>query len=120
MAFIVVFYEMHFASPRFAKNYDTIIFIFCIAKIVDIEVNVRALQACLFPPQLTTAGSYFSNFFVKTCQTEIDENDDELKIKIKESYSLKEIFPAARDTAFVFQPPRWPTECQVADFYHIH
>lgn len=83
-------------------------------------MNVRALQACLFPPQLTSAGSYFSNFFVKTCQTEIDEDDDELKIKIKESYSLKEIFPAARDTAFVFQPPRWPTECQVANFYHNH
>ncbi|XP_066142700.1 cytosolic carboxypeptidase 2-like isoform X2 [Euwallacea fornicatus] len=81
----------------------------------ELEVNVRTLQACLFPPQLTTSSSYFSNFFVKTCHSEVNEDDEEVKIKIKESFSLKEIFPAARDTAFVFQPPRWPTECQVLE-----
>ncbi|XP_048523203.1 cytosolic carboxypeptidase 2 isoform X1 [Dendroctonus ponderosae] len=81
----------------------------------DLETNVRNLQACLFPPQLTASNSYFSNFFVKTCQSQITEDDDELRIKIKESFPLKELFPAARDTAFILQPPRWPTECQVLE-----
>ncbi|XP_050303147.1 cytosolic carboxypeptidase Nna1-like isoform X2 [Anthonomus grandis grandis] len=80
----------------------------------ELEASVKTLQACLFPPQLTSNSSYFSNFFVKSCQTEIEDNE-ELRIKIKESFSFKEIFPAARDTAFVLQPPRWPTECQVLE-----
>ncbi|CAH1124535.1 unnamed protein product [Ceutorhynchus assimilis] len=79
----------------------------------DLELNnVKTLQACLFPPQLTSSGSYFSNFFVKTCQI---EDDDELRLKIKESFTLRELFPATKDTAFVLQPPRWPTECQVLE-----
>ncbi|KAL1505438.1 hypothetical protein ABEB36_005007 [Hypothenemus hampei] len=81
----------------------------------DLQTNVKTLQACLFPPQLTSSSGYFSNFFVKTCQTEIDDDDEEVHIKIKETFSLKEIFPAARDNAFILQPPRWPTECQVLE-----
>ncbi|KAF7274546.1 hypothetical protein GWI33_012803, partial [Rhynchophorus ferrugineus] len=77
-----------------------------------IQADVKTLQNCLFPPQSTAPDSYFSNFFIKS-SAQYNEDDEELRIKIKESFAAtREIFPAARDTAFILQPPRWPTECQ--------
>ncbi|XP_076252419.1 cytosolic carboxypeptidase 2-like isoform X2 [Rhynchophorus ferrugineus] len=81
----------------------------------DIQADVKTLQNCLFPPQSTAPDSYFSNFFIKS-SAQYNEDDEELRIKIKESFAAtREIFPAARDTAFILQPPRWPTECQVLE-----
>ncbi|XP_060530938.1 cytosolic carboxypeptidase Nna1-like isoform X2 [Cylas formicarius] len=71
------------------------------------DCNVRSLQACLFPPQFTPCTSYFSNFSIKV------QPDD--RFKAIESFSAKESFPALKDAAFILQPPRWPTECQVLE-----
>ncbi|XP_030766572.1 cytosolic carboxypeptidase Nna1-like isoform X2 [Sitophilus oryzae] len=80
----------------------------------EYEADVKTLQNCLFPPQLTSSNSYFSNFFIKTTAS-FNEDDEELRIKIKESFVARELFPSIKDAAFVLQPPRWPTECQVLE-----
>lgn len=76
-----------------------------------VEVNVKNLQAALFPitsPRGT--GSFLANFLLKSPHTDIEEN---LRLpKIKESQS-RELFSLSKDQSFTFQLPRWPTECQV-------
>lgn len=77
------------------------------------DSTVRHLQASLFPPQITTTSSYFSNFLVKT---HFEDDEDGSKYQFKES-SSRDWFPNNKDVAFTLQPPRWPTECQVRQKY---
>lgn len=71
-----------------------------------LEVTVRDLQATLFPP--TPKSGFFSNFYIKT---NFEEDLDEVKREVP----AREIFSLTRESNFVPQAPRWPTECQVLE-----
>lgn len=77
--------------------------------VLGLDSTVRSLQAALFPPQITTTSSYFSNFLVKT---HYDDDEDGTKYQPKES-SSRDWISNTKDVAFTLQLPRWPTECQV-------
>ena len=74
------------------------------------DVTVRDLQASLFPPTPKTATSFFSNFYLKT-----NFDDDLTDDGIKKEAPQRELFSLSRESNFVPQPPRWPTECQVLE-----
>uniref|UniRef100_A0A6P7FPX0 Cytosolic carboxypeptidase 2-like isoform X2 n=1 Tax=Diabrotica virgifera virgifera TaxID=50390 RepID=A0A6P7FPX0_DIAVI len=73
------------------------------------EGNVQSLQATLFPIKPTNSTSYFANFIIKS-----PAEEDDIRFKIRES-PHKDWFSCNKDTPFDFQPPRWPTECQVLE-----
>ncbi|KAJ8944755.1 hypothetical protein NQ318_011662 [Aromia moschata] len=73
------------------------------------DSKVKSLQASLFPPQLTSSGSYFSTFFIKTQTSE----EDNSKCLVSESF--KDWLSINKDVDFTLQAPRWPTECQVVE-----
>ncbi|CAH1237446.1 unnamed protein product [Diabrotica balteata] len=73
------------------------------------EGNVQSLQATLFPIKPTNSTSYFANFIIKS-----PAEEDDIRFKIRES-PQKDWFSCNKDTPFDFQPPRWPTECQVLE-----
>ncbi|CAG9859779.1 unnamed protein product [Phyllotreta striolata] len=78
----------------------------------DVNTSVTSLQAKLFTPLPTLSTSYFANFLLK------HSTEDETKFKTREP---PKDWWINKEPPFDFQPPRWPTECQVLEerVYHI-